>query len=315
MPVYYLDATRHFVAYNRAYAASVGRAEDELIGKSVFDVRPAAFAERVDAFDSQLLARAGAESEVEFEQPGPDGAPVYTLSHKAVFSDVTGHPAGIVGVNLDVTATRRAEQQLVSAAAQLKLTLEGAVAALGTTTELRDPYTAGHQRRVAQLAGAIALLLGWDEARAELLSTAARLHDIGKVVVPAEILAKPGSLSQAEMEIIRQHPGAGADIVATIGFDPDVAKMIRQHHERLDGSGYPDGLRGSEILAETGILSVADVVEAMIYHRPYRPGLPIETAVAELQDGAGRRYEASACEAAISLVRGAGFKLGPVLSF
>lgn len=310
VPVYYLDVDRHLVGYNEAYAASLDLAEDELIGKTVFELRPAELAERMDAANKRLLARPGGVLQTEFETSGPDGAPRYTLSHKAVFSDVAGNPAGIVGVNLDLTGIRRAERQRAATAAQLSLTLQGAVAALGTTTELRDPYTAGHQRRVAELAGAIARRLGCDEARIELLCTAARLHDIGKVVVPAEILAKPGPLSGPEMEIIRQHPAAGAEIVGSIGFDADVAEMILQHHERLDGSGYPARLRGHEILLETRILSVADVVEAMISHRPYRPGLPIALAVAELEDGAGRRYEARACEAAISLISAEGFTLG-----
>ena len=310
VPVYFVDTAGHIIAYNEAYAASVGLAGDNLIGKTVFDVRPAELAKRMNDTDKLLLAHPGAVREAEFEVPGPDGGPRYTLSHKAVFSDLSGRPAGLVGVNLDVTGVRRAEQELVSVAAQLKLTLQGAVAALGTTTELRDPYTAGHQRRVAELAGAIAHRLGCDEGRIELLCTAARLHDIGKVVVPAEILAKPGPLSEPEMEIIRQHPAAGAEIVRSIGFDVDVAEMILQHHERLDGSGYPAGLRGAEILVETCILSVADVVEAMISHRPYRPGLPVEAAVAELEDGAGGRYDATACEAALSLIRTEGFTLG-----
>ena len=315
VPVYYIDASRHIVGYNQAYSDWFDLAEGERIGGTVFDAVPADLAARFDAVDKELLSRPGAVAELESELPGPEGTSRHTLSHKAVFSDVSGNPAGIVGVILDITRIRRVEQELASAAGTLSLTLEGAVSALGTTTELRDPYTAGHQRRVAQLCRAIALQLGWDEARIELLDTAARLHDIGKVVVPAEILAKPGLLSDAEMQIIRQHSGAGADIVGSIGFHPDVAKMIRQHHERLDGSGYPDGLAGAEILAESLILSVADVVEAMISHRPYRPGLPIEAAVAELGAGAGLRYEASACEAAISLISADGFKLGSSITF
>jgi PAS domain S-box-containing protein/putative nucleotidyltransferase with HDIG domain len=310
VPVYYLDTTQRFVAHNEAYAASLGRPGEDLVGKTVFDVRPAGLAKRMDAVDRRLLARPGAVRDEEFELAGRDGAPCYTLSHKAVYSDMDGQPAGLVGVNLDVTGARRAEMQLVAAAAQLKVILQGAVDALGTTTELRDPYTAGHQRRVAELALSIACRLGHDEAGTELLSIAARLHDIGKMVVPAEILAKPGPLSVAEMEIIRQHPAAGAEIVRSIGFDPEVAEMILQHHERLDGSGYPAGLHGAEILAGTRILSVADVVEAMISHRPYRPALPVAAAVAELEAGAGTRYEAKACEAAISLICDEGFSLG-----
>ena len=202
---------------------------------------------------------------------------------------------------------RRAERELAASAEKLALTLEGAVAALGATTELRDPYTAGHQRRVAELACAIGLELGWNETRLKSLRIAAVLHDIGKIVLPAEILAKPGRLNDTEMQLIHQHAAAGAEIVGSIGFERDVAEIIRQHHERLDGSGYPEGLYDGDILPEARILAVADVVEAMISHRPYRPALPIETAMTELEDGAGIRYDAEACEMAILLIREKGF--------
>jgi putative nucleotidyltransferase with HDIG domain len=160
---------------------------------------------------------------------------------------------------------------------------------------------------VAQLACAIAGEVGFDEVSTERLRTAALLHDVGKIVVPAEILSKPGRLTAIEMQLIRQHPGAGADIVGPIGLDPDVADIVRQHHERLDGSGYPTGIHGDEILPGARVLGVADVVEAMISHRPYRPALPIKAAVTELEGGAGSRYEASACRAAISLLCEQGF--------
>jgi PAS domain S-box-containing protein/putative nucleotidyltransferase with HDIG domain len=307
LPVYYKDTTFHFVGHNSAYTASIGLPGGEVIGKTVFDVRPGDLAERFDASDRELLARQGPPIEEELEMPAPDGTVRHVQTHKAMISDVAGKPAGIVGVNLDVTEIRQAQKQIAAAAVRLEHTLQGAVSALSATTELRDPYTAGHQRRVAELACAIARELGFDGGRIELLRTAAVLHDIGKILVPAEILAKPGRLSQIEMQIIRQHSAAGADIVAPIGFDPDVAEMIRQHHERLDGSGYPAGLVGDKILPEAMVLAVADVVEAMISHRPYRAALAIEAAVAELYDGATVRYEAAACRAAISLLREQGF--------
>ena len=124
------------------------------------------------------------------------------------------------------------------------------------------------------------------------MRTAALLHDIGKIVVPAEILSKPGRLSDTEMLLIRQHAGAGAEILADIEFEGDVAGMVRQHHERLDGSGYPAGLTDGDILPEARVLAVADVVEAMVSHRPYRAALPLETALAEIEQGSGRRYDA-----------------------
>jgi PAS domain S-box-containing protein/putative nucleotidyltransferase with HDIG domain len=307
VPVYYKDMTLHFAGHNQAYAAIAGRTRDEIIGSTVFDVRPPDLAERFDASDRELLVHPERTLEEEFELPVPAGASKHMVSHKAVFSDVAGQPSGIVGVLLDVTEIRRADLERASTAAQLQHTLRGAVAALSATTELRDPYTAGHQRRVAELACAMALALGWDEESTDLLRTAALLHDVGKIVVPAEILAKPGRLTEPEMQLIRQHPSAGARMVGPIGFAPEVAATILQHHERLDGSGYPSGLRGEEILPAARVLAVADVIEAMISHRPYRPARPFKAAVAEIEDGAGGRYEAAACQAAISLVREQGF--------
>ena len=178
------------------------------------------------------------------------------------------------------------------------------------TAELRDPYTAGHQRRVADLACAIAAELGWDAGRIESLRTASLLHDLGKIVVPAEILSKPGKLTDTEFLLIRQHAGAGAEILADIDFQDDIAAMVRQHHERLDGSGYPAGLKGADILPEARILAVADVVEAMVSHRPYRPALPLETALAEIEQGSGRRYDADVCAACARLMREGRFVLG-----
>ena len=142
---------------------------------------------------------------------------------------------------------------------------------------------------VAELACAIATELGWAEKRVDSLRAAALLHDIGKMVVPAEILSKPSKLSETEILLIRQHASAGADIVADIDYEGDIAEVIRQHHERLDGSGYPSGLRDGEILPESRIIAVADVVEAMLSHRPYRPALPPEAALAEIEQGSGTR--------------------------
>ena len=147
-----------------------------------------------------------------------------------------------------------------------------------------DPYTAGHQRRVAEIAGAIAGVIGVNGETPAPARRRGTLHDIGKMAVPAEILSKPGRLSDAEFELIRQHPQTGYEILAGIDFPWPVAEIVLQHHERLDGSGYPQGLEGDEILLEARILAVADVVEAMSSHRPYRPALGLDQALAEIDD-------------------------------
>ena len=307
--VFYKDTAGRFLGCNTAFSSLVNRSREEIIGKAVLGVYEGAISERNSAADREALAHP--ERQIIYEQrvPGVDGRQLTVRTQKGVFSDIDGAPAGIVGVDLDVTEIREAEKELAASAVQLRLSLKAAVAALGATIEMRDPYTAGHQRRVAELARAIAAELGWREARLETLQTAALLHDIGKIVVPAEILAKPGRLTESEMALIRQHAAAGADIVVDIDFEGGMAEIIRQHHERLDGSGYPSGLRDGEILPEARVLAVADVVEAMISHRPYRPSLTIEEALTEIENGSGLRYEAPAVAACVRLFRERGFKL------
>ena len=164
---------------------------------------------------------------------------------------------------------------------RFEASLEAAVRAIATAAELRDPYTAGHQHHVAELSSAIAVRLGIDPELVAGIGIAASIHDIGKLIVPAEILSKPGRLTDIEYELVKAHAQAGHDIVAGIDFPWPVAEMILQHHERLDGSGYPRGLRGDEISIGARIIAVADTVEAMSSHRPYRPGLGTEAALAE----------------------------------
>lgn len=202
---------------------------------------------------------------------------------------------------------KQAEQNLVQSAHELREQLFDTVKAMGAIVGVRDPYTAAHEMRVTQLALAIAAELRLDDERREGLALAGEVHDIGKVAVPAEILSKPTALSEIEFTLVRQHAETGREILSTINFRQPVATIVAQHHERLDGSGYPDGLKGDEIMLEARILAVADVVEAMSSHRPYRPGLGIEAALAEIEAGAGTRYDGEACAAASRLFREQGF--------
>ena len=203
-----------------------------------------------------------------------------------------------IGVSIGVALLRRRGQEaLARSAHELHEQLHDMVKTMGAIVGLRDPYTAAHERRVTELATAIALELGLDEEAREGLAFAGEVHDIGKVGVPAEILSKPAALSDLEFSLIKQHPQAGRELLRAIRFRQPVAEIVGQHHERLDGSGYPEGLKGEEILPEARILAVADVVEAMASHRPYRPSLGLEAALAEVHAGAGRRYDAAAVAA------------------
>jgi PAS domain S-box-containing protein/putative nucleotidyltransferase with HDIG domain len=202
----------------------------------------------------------------------------------------------------------RMEQELIASLIQLQIILQQTVEAIGTIAELRDPYTAGHQRRVTRLACALAEEMGLDSNRIEGLKIAGLLHDLGKITIAAEILSRPGKLSPSELSLIRTHAEASYEILKNISFPWPVAEICRQHHERLDGSGYPQGLKENDILLEAKIMAVADVVEAMASHRPYRPSLGIEKALEEITKNKGVLYDARIVEACVKLFSEKDFK-------
>ncbi len=186
--------------------------------------------------------------------------------------------------------------------AELRKVMEGVIQAMALTSEIRDPYTAGHQRRVSTLAAAIAREMRIADEQVEGIRLAALVHDLGKIYVPAEILSKPGQLNPIEFSLIKVHPQLGHDILQTIDFPWPIAQMVLQHQERLDGSGYPQGLRDEDILLGAKIIGVADVIEAMAFHRPYRPALGIDKAVEEITTHQGRLYDATAVAACLCVL-------------
>ena len=202
----------------------------------------------------------------------------------------------------------RLDKKLHATLESLRKSLDGTVATIASMVELRDPYTAGHERRVAQLACAIGKEMGLPERQVEGLRVIGYLHDIGKISVPAEFLSKPSGLTAIELAIIKTHPQAGYDILKNLEFPWPVAQAVLQHHERLDGSGYPQGLKGDQIILEARILSVADVVEAMSSHRPYRAGLGLEVALSEVSAQRGSHFDPQVVDACISLFTEKGFK-------
>ncbi len=207
----------------------------------------------------------------------------------------------------DITERRQAEQLLRDSLFREAAITDGVIAALSRSGEVRDPYTAGHERRVSELAVAIAGQLGLDEDHMRRVQVAGMLHDVGKVIVPAEILSRPGRLSAMEFALIKGHPQAAYDILESIAFDFPLAQIVVQHHERLDGSGYPQGLSGEEIMQEARILAVADVVEAMSSHRPYRAALGMGLALGEIRENAGVKYDAEVAAACLRVVEEQGF--------
>jgi len=244
---------------------------------------------------------------VEFRGRCKDGREVLVSAHGTL-----GHHNGqpmLIGVLLDITEQRRAEQQIKLHVAQLEAAVMRTVEVATTLSEIRDPYTAGHERRVAEIAVAIGAELGFDARRQQGLRIAGSLHDVGKISIPSEILSKPGKLTAVEYLMVKGHPQASYEILKNVEFPWPVAQVALQHHERMDGSGYPQGLKGEEILFEARIMSVADVVEAMSSHRPYRAGLGIDKALTELERGRGSAYDPVVVDACLKLFRENGYEL------
>ncbi|GEM_PF-1983929 len=219
-----------------------------------------------------------------------------------------GKSERILSIAVDITERKKAEEALQESMKQLTHITESAIVALAAAVDLRDPYTAGHQRRVAQLSVAIAERIKLDSERVVSLRLAAMVHDAGKIQVPSEILNRPGQLGNLEMLLIREHPKAGWELFRKVEFAWPLAEVIYQHHERLDGSGYPRGLVEGEILPEAKILAVADVVEAMSSHRPYRQTLGIEAALKEIKQNAGILYDKDVVDICVELFEEKGFE-------
>ncbi len=187
---------------------------------------------------------------------------------------------------------------------RLRASLTSTVEVMSKTMELRDPYTAGHQKKVATISCLIANKLGWSPDLIYGLRLAAMIHDIGKIAIPSEILTKPSKLSEFEGKLLQEHPENGYQLLKDIDFPWPIAEIVRQHHERIDGSGYPRGLKGDQILPEAQVLAVADTIEAMYSHRPYRPGLGLPSAIQVIKDGAGKTFNLEIANVAIDLFEG-----------
>lgn len=225
--------------------------------------------------------------------PHPDGRRRWIrLSARPVIRATDGKLDNLVVCFHDVTEQQELRVQSKAHLQQQERALEQALMAMAEMIELRDPYTAGHQQNVATLAERIARQMGLNDERCRMIRLAALVHDIGKNAIPVEILVKPTGLSSLEHDVVKQHVEAGYQVLSRIEFAQPVADIMRQHHERLDGSGYPHGLAGDQILLEARILAVADTADAMVNHRPYRPALGLKAALAVLEQSAGTHYDA-----------------------
>ena len=259
-----------------------------------------------DTYRKSTVTKGAYEAEDFFPYVG--GGDKWLFFSATPLKDIEGKITGAIETWQDITERKKAEARIQQSFDTLQRVFEETVQAMTEIIETRDPYTAGHQRRVANLACAIAREMGLSEDQISGIRLAGILHDIGKIYVPSEILSKPDRLSKIEFEIIRTHSQRGYDILKTIEFHWPIAKMVLQHHERINGSGYPLGLSDEDILLEARILGVADVVEAMAFHRPYRNALGIDGALAEISKNRGILYDARVVDACLKLFAKKGFK-------
>jgi PAS domain S-box-containing protein/putative nucleotidyltransferase with HDIG domain len=289
-----------------SYERISGFKPEERIGTGMYEyVHPQDMKAVANTF-ARLLENPGTTLRVEVRIQHKDGS---WRAVEATGTSLLHDPAveGIV-VNLrDITERQEAGNRLEESLEKLRRTMQGTIQAVTAIAEWRDPFTAGHQKRVAELSSAIAREMDFPPEQIEVVHMAGLLHDIGKISVPHEILSKPGRLSDAEMGLIRVHSQVAYDILKTVDFPWPIADMVVQHHERIDGSGYPAGLHEDDILVEARILAVADVVEAMTAHRPYRKAPGLDKALEEISQNSGRLYDADVVYACLRLFNERGF--------
>ncbi|MBU4349793.1 PAS domain S-box protein [bacterium] len=295
-----------FLFVNRAWQETLGYTKVELPSINLWKIiHPQSLSYCQEIFSQVIEGKSIKNIQATFV--AKDGSPIQ------VEGNVTGRYMGgkliaTHGFFHDITERKQSEEKLRQSYKKLRKMLKDIVQTVALTVEIRDPYTAGHQQRVSQLASAIARQMNLSPNQVEGIYMTAILHDIGKISIPAEILTKPGRLTEIEMNMLKTHPEVGYDILKRIDFPWPLAKVVLQHHERRDGSGYPKGLKGDEILIEARIMGVADVVEAMSSHRPYRPALGIDKALEEISQNRGILYDPEVVDTCLKLFKEKGFK-------
>ncbi len=299
--MYLYDFKGKFLDANQAVLDLLGYDRDDLPRMNMADILAPDQLPKALQQQKEIM-KVGFQKEItEFTVRRKDGSFV-EFETKASLVHIDGKPDAILGIARDITERKELTDRLGRA-------VEATAKAMATVVETRDPFTAGHQRRVADLAQAIAQDMGLSQKRVDGLRTAAALHDLGKISVPAEILSKPTRLSEMEFSLVKLHSQSGYDILKNIDFPWPVARMVLEHHERIDGSGYPGGLRGEDVLLESRILAVADVVEAMGSYRAYRPFLGIDIALDEITANRGVTFDPQAVDACVALFREKGYRL------
>jgi len=305
--IFYKDIEGRIIRTNKANADAFGVPIKDMVGKTPEELFPQEQAEKMRKDDKEVIISGKPKRNIIESYTTPEGIKWQTTD-KIPYRDKTGKIIGIIGLAKDITVQRKSEKKLQQSYQKLKKTMDATIDTISKIIEIKDPYTAGHQKGVSQLATAIAKELNLSSDKIEGIRIASLLHDIGKISVPTEILSKSTKLSDIEFSLIKEHSQTGYNILKSIDFSYSVAQIVLQHHERLNGSGYPNHLKGEDILPEAKIIEVADVVEAMSSFRPYRPALGIDVALEEISKNKGILYDPEVVDACIKLFKEKGFK-------
>jgi PAS domain S-box-containing protein len=298
-----------FVRFNRAGEDLLGYSKDDLLGKNDYDFFPKAQADFFTEKDREVMH---GKEVVDFpEEPlQTRNKGERTLHTKKVpILNAEGKPEYLLGISEDITDQKRAEEELLRTLESLRKAFNTIIQVMVSAVEVRDPYTAGHQIRSADLARAIAMEMVLPQEKTDGIRMAGSIHDIGKLSIPPEILSKPRKLTELEFSLIKEHARSGYEMLKDVESPWPLAQIVYQHHERMNGTGYPRNLKGDEILMEARIMAVADVVEAMASHRPYRPALGIDTALEEIEKNRGTLYDNAVADACLRLFRKKGYRL------
>ena len=307
--IYEVDyETNRFISVNDIVCEYTGYTRDELLTMNLFDLLAKESQKLMLERLEKLMAGEKTEPTVEYCIRTKNGNELWGL-FTARYIYEAGKLKGATGVIYNITERKKAEGQLRESLEQLRRAMETTIQVLVMAVEMKDPYTAGHQRRMTNLARTMATEMGLPPEKIEGLRMAGVIHDIGKITLPTEILSKPTKLSAIEFSLIKEHVRLGYDILKDVKSPWPLAEIVLQHHERMDGSGYPGRLKGEEILIEARILAVADVVEAMASHRPYRPGLGLDAALEEIEQNRGLLYDSHAVDTCLRLFREKGYQI------
>ena len=307
--VYFKDVNSRFIRISKAQAERFGLTDPaQALSKTDFDFFDEEHARQTFLDEQEIMKTGRPLVDLEEKETWPDGRVAWVSTTKVPLRDKQGRIIGTFCISRDITKRKRTEERLNDTLQRLRTAMASTIQVLGLTVEARDPYTAGHQQKTTLLAEAIAREMGLPPEKIEGLRMAGQIHDVGKISIPSEILSKPTGLSTSEFKLVKTHPTKGYEILKTVEFPWPLAEIVYEHHERMDGSGYPRGLKGEDILMEARILAVADTVEAMASDRPYRPAPGIEAALAEVEKNKGVGYDANVVETCLMLFKKKGFE-------